>query len=443
MCWRSGVWLGVLLSFSPALQAGLLSAWEKAQANDPEFQIARADREIAEEDLPLARAALLPQLSAQGALGRAESDVSGQGLFGNPTRSHSYYDTETWALQLRQPLFRSRALVGYRQGKLRSQSAEALWGEARQLLALRLLETLSRLAAARAELQYADAESGAAQRLLEQIERRLSAGEVTKSDLAKATLRQVRATERTSEALVGNAAAEAAWLQLTGDPQAPPVSLPADLADQLSLPAASLEELMALARERNLALRARLRERDIAREELRKTHAERLPTIDLLLSRSYVESEAESTIGNTYLTNRVAVQAALPLFSGGAISAAVRQADARLQRAEATIHAAEAQIRSLLARELASFQLARRLTLTAGSTDAAARLAQRSADLGRRGGTSTQADVNEAESALAGAERDLVHANALALISWARIHEALGALGDGALTPFDSFVATE
>lgn len=433
----------MLVCFSQAAGATLLSAWQQALTHDAEFQVAQADRDIAAQELPLARAALLPQVSAQGSLGRAESDISQQGFAGNVNRSTRYYDTQSWALQIRQPLFRSRALIGYQQGKLRAASAEASFDDARQLLALRFIESLGHLVAARAELQFADVEAAAARRFLDQTERQLRAGALTQADRANAALRQVQATQLMSQARATQASAEASWLQVTGDASPPIVSLDPALVEQLIVDGASLDELMARAAERNPAFRARLRERDIARQELRKARGDRLPTLDLLLGRGYIESDAESTIGNTYLTNRVAVQMAVPLFTGGAITATVRQADARLARAEAVIVAAEAQIRSSLVREVAALELARRQADSARSAGEAAHVAQRAAELGRGGGTSTQADLGKAESAMAAAQRDLIYSNALAMISWARIQQVLGTLDDRALQNLEPSVGVE
>jgi len=428
---------------SPAVQASVLSAWEQALTHDPDFQIALADRDISAEELPLARAALLPQLSAQAALGRAGSDITQSNILGREVRDERYYNTESWALQLRQPLFRFRAIAGYRQGRLRQESADAVLENARQALALRLVETLAQLAAAQAESRFADVEMVAAQRVLRQSQRQRRAGEVARTDEARAAQRLSQAAAGLSQAKAGLAQAEATWQRLTGTAAPAEVSLDADLGRQLLADDVSPDERLQQALERNPVLRANLYERDVARVELGKARGERLPTLDLVLARTYVESDAEATIGNSYLTNRLVLQAALPLYTGGALSAAIRQAEARLAKAEATLGATEAQIRQVVVQEAAALEYARHQADSAASAATTAELSRRTADLGGSAGTSTQADLNQAESAVAAAGRDQTYAAALALASWARMQQALGTLDEKSLQALESLLRLE
>ncbi|HSW13802.1 MAG TPA: TolC family protein [Solimonas sp.] len=429
----SRVGLLAALCCSPAVGASLLDAWDSAQAYDPDFRIALADHGIAAEELPLARAALLPQMVAQAAVGRAESDITQPGLLGGVNRRSQFYDTQNWALQIRQPLFRFRALTGYQQGRLRSDSSDAALEDARQQLALRLLESLARMAAARADAQFAEVDVVSSARVLEQSERQLKAGQVTQADRANASARHAQAETGLSQAKVALAVADAKWQQLTGGMSPNRLSLPPELVAKLGFAGVTADDLATRALAQSPALASLRRERDIARLELRKARGERLPTLDLLLSRGYVESDVESTIGNTYLTNRVALQATLPLYAGGAISATVRQAEAKLARAEASVSAAEGQLRSIVAQETSNLAYAGSQKDSARVSAEAAGLSQRAAELGRSGGTSTRADASEAETALAAAQRDQVRAAALALISWARIMHATGALDRSAL----------
>lgn len=436
-----GTGLLALACAVPTAQASLLTAWQRALENDPEFRVARADHEIAGQELPLARAGLLPQVSAQASYGRADSQIRTLGPL--RSRREQLYDTENWALQIRQPLFRYRALKNYRQGQLRTEAAELAFDDSRQQLALRLVENLAQLAAAQAELRYAEVEFTSAGRIFDQSERQLKAGEKTQSDRARAAQRRSQAAITTSQARLSLAAAQAGWQQLTGEPPPAGVLLAADGAAYRLAGDATLDSLVERAVAQNPALQFRLQEREIAREELRKARGDRLPTVDLLLSRGYSESDVESTINESYLTSRVAIQAAVPLFTGGALTATIRQAEARLERSEATLLAAQAQVRTILATELASLELARQQEEGAGSAAEVAQLALRAAELGRAGGTSTLGDRSQAESAAAAAERDRVRARAQALVSWTRIQHAIGGLDEAMLRDLDHSIQAE
>jgi len=82
------------------------------------------------------------------------------------------------------------------------------------------------------------------------------------------------------------------------------------------------------------------RQVEMAQQDIEKQRAGHHPTLDLVAARQYGASETSVSINVTYFTNYYGVQVAVPIFSGGGVSAAVRQAEANLHKARFQLDAA-------------------------------------------------------------------------------------------------------
>ena len=101
--WRRIAGVALACLAVPAWGFDLLDAYHGALANDASFLAARSALAAARENVPQARAGLLPQISASGQWTRNETDRLVPGLTGY---FNSSYPAESGALLLRQPLYR-------------------------------------------------------------------------------------------------------------------------------------------------------------------------------------------------------------------------------------------------------------------------------------------------------------------------------------------------
>lgn len=423
--------LGLLLSCSA--EAALLDAWDSALRHDPKWRQAIAERDAGVEDYAIGRAPLLPQLNASASTGRADSDITAPGYGGIPLHYNQRYRTNLRTLQLRQSLLNLHAIAGYQQGKASRASADARLTSARQQLAARLLEASANISQAEGDLYASLTAIKTAQQILNLSQRQLKAGEMTRADQARAAARLAQAKQTAADARSQLAIARANWTNLTGQANAPSLFLNSDLALRLQVPNADIETLMARAREHNPELKAALSDIEVARQEVRKNQADHLPTFDVVGTRAYTDSTSENIIGSIYNTSRIELQMNLPLLNGGATSAYVRKAEANQRRAEALAAGQENQLRSLIAQNLSRLQGSLAEAERARADLDAARLAWRAAELGRVAGTATLAELTDAEAAQANAERDLIRANAGALIDWASLQLTLGDMDEQAI----------
>lgn len=426
------------LLFSGLAQADLLASWDDALVHDAGYQNALAERDYGNEEYNLALAQLLPQVSVNAAQGQARTDIT-QG----PQSVFRKYDTESWAIQLRQSIFRARAIAGYQRGEALSVAADARLLGARQSLASRLLEAITQLALADANIKTSTLSISTASQVLNVSSRQMRAGEMTRRDQIRARSRLAQAKQDLSTARTAKAAAAANWSAITGQTTPPTFHLPDDLSIRLSLEDNDVDALVAQALNQNPVLRAARSELNAARYAVRQAQGDRLPTIDLVASRSFSDSDSDNTIGSAFDTTRVMIQASIPLFTGGSVSAAIRQSQARLRAAEATINDLTARAKLTLMRDTAGLIQAQSETERSLADRETGLVEQRSAELGKLAGTATVVDIADAENLKARAQRDLVQANANALMAWVRVHDALGLLDENQLKRVNTLAGWE
>ena len=425
--------LALALAVSPMLAAAdLLNAWDAALRNDPEYASARADAEAGREEIPQARAQLLPQASAQYSRGRADSAIT------NLTSNRdTRYGTESWSVQIRQPLFRARAIAGFWQAQAAEKAAEERLVAARQSLGIRLLDAWAEHIMQSTLREAARIDIDAGRTLVRLTERQLKAGEVTRLERTQAMQRLAEARQALAEADRRARTSETIWRQITGGSELPPTLLPDNMASRLLEDAGPLTGIDERSRQ-HPAVKAAEADVTVAREEVRKANADHLPTLDLVASRSFNNQDTDTTIGSRFDTSRILLQASLPLFTGGALSSAVREAEAKHRKAQATLDSTRNKIFATAESSWLDLSAALARWSAGEAARERAQTALRSAELGVPAGQATLADLARAQSDLALAIRTRSEATSDALRLWARWQDAIGQLDEHALKRLNS-----
>ena len=423
--------------------AGLVDDFQAALAYEPNWQAAIATRDAGVEARAQGLAGLLPQVTVNAQKGKATTDrslASGNG----PTQTLDRYDTYNYGVQLRQPLFRMRNWATYQQGMAKEAYAEFNLKAARQDLALRVVVAYAEWAAARVDAQSAEAQVESDQFLLQAAERTLQGGDSTRVDVEAARGRLAQAQAQRTEADGRLRAAILDWKQTTGQ-EGPRRTLPVVAAEALArfqLDPATLAEWQAMAVATNGQIRALEYAVTAAQEEARKVRADHYPTVDLYASRTRSQSDSEVTINQRYDTTRWGVQLSLPIYAGGAVDSAVREALANLRRAEGELDAAKLKLKLQIERDWHTLEAARASAEAAKRVIDATRLAARAARLGVAAGSATRADEATALAQLAGGQRDLAQASARALVIWSRLMSATDRLDESSLATVDAALNT-
>ena len=449
----------------------------RALLHDPEYQSAIAERDAGVENLEQARAALLPQVSSNLQRSVNDTDSRSQTALGPVERSFNNYPAYSASVQVRQALYRPKAWATLALGRAQAELAELRLLAARQDLALRLLGAHSDWAAALIAATAAEELISVHERLVRNAQRQFRAGDTTRTEVevAQARLRQVQSQLAEARITLGNA--QLAWAQITGgvapslvgvapslvevapnppgavghagrmrsgisdDPaQMSPLVFSERLAEDLPRGLGTLARWQESALEANPQVRAQRMAVRAAGEDLRRARADQYPAADVFASRSQSKSAFDNTIGNEFRTSQIGVQVSVPIYTSGAISSAIRQAEANLRRAESDLQVVIARLLLQIDREWRTLEAARAEAIAQRRTMEALGVVMEAATRGRVAGVASSAEEDQAIIQLLAARRSLGNANARALVSWSRLMAALGALHPDTLAELERAV---
>lgn len=299
----------------------LQTAWEHARFYDAGIRVAAADNAMRQEETAKARAALRPAIQAQSSFGR---NITNSNAFS----STQYYNTRSSSITLKQQVFDPGTEASYYKARAQAaQSSEQLRNETMNLM-VRVAEAYFSLLYALDAVPVSRTRVEAAEELLKQQEYAFQKGIGTVTAVDEARANYDAALAEKIEA-VNNASFSSHELERqTGirDPEPVPLSCEAFRLDGPD--PQDVGYWVNLARETSADIKAAEQGMEIARHELQKNKMARYPTVNLVAGRSYSLSETSYTIERAYDTYSVALQLEVPVYTGGYISASLRQAKA-------------------------------------------------------------------------------------------------------------------
>ncbi|MDM0021046.1 TolC family outer membrane protein [Variovorax saccharolyticus] len=403
---------------------GLMQAYEAALANDPKFQWARAARQEGLEYQALGRARVLPTVSAVASSNRNRAEVTDSN---GRVDNRGGYASSTSSLQLRQPLYDPGAWAARDQGIARTAASEALFASREQELMVRVFDAYSRALLAAEEVRLVQAQLRALDEQLRSNEQRLAGGEGTRTDVletaSKRSLMQAHLVVAQDHAQSELNALQA----MIGVPVGTLERLKADGAGVPPL-ADSLDEWRARVLTFNSEVESLKQAIAAARQEVVRVESGHLPRLELLMSVGDSQSDTTSTYQQSSRTGTVGLQLNVPLYAGGAVSAAVRQALAQLSKAEADLASRVAELQVDLQRQ---YRVQRSSVQRIEALVAAVVTSHTLVDATRRsfvGGERTNVDVLDSQERLAQSIRDLIEARYQQLFAGLRVRQLAGVL---------------
>lgn len=416
----------------PALAgaADLLGVYQQAAANDAQFSAARAQFEADRERAVQARAGLLPTIGANASVSRNHVDRSG-----SPSSS---FNSNSWGVQLSQPLFRMQNRIVADQGLLQSELAEVQLEIARQGLILKVAEAYFAVLNAQDALEALTQLQKAASEQLEIAQTSFEVGTVTITDVHEAQSRfdlasaQVIAAQSdldvrrdTLARIIGTVPDELARLR-------PEVALsrpsPENIADWAEA-----------AETGGLGVQVQHLVRDVAAKEAARASAGHYPTVDLVASQNWSHRQGGANVPRSSVS-AVGVQLTVPIYAGGAITSREREAASLLTKADFDLEDAR-RAASLNARQAYSgvtSGLARIRALEAAEVSSLSAL--EATRLGFEVGVRINIDVLNAQSQLADTRRQLAGARYDTLIAKLRLKAAAGTLDEQDLETINSLL---
>ena len=408
----------------------LADAYQKALQYDATISASRADNAAEKQEIDKAFAAFLPQARVSLYKGRGITDSETPGSLGNTVNRHSTYDSENYSFSVRQSIFNKANFASYSQAKSQVARSDALLEQDNLSLISRVSGAYLDALLSTENVRYSESQGISVQSQLDQAKRRfkLGVGTVTEVNEAQANLDDVtaRALEWTNSLEYAKRAIE----NLTG---VYPERLLGLDASKMPLTLTELKDVdswIGNALSTNPAIVAAEQDIKIVTQEIEKSNAGHFPTLDLLASRAHTLSDTNYTIGSTYNTDSVGLQLNIPIYSGGYVSATIRQAVAKLEQAQDKLserqRAVTADVRkyfNALSNGVAKVQA---FSQSVTSNEIAVVGTQKAYTAGMR----TNVEVLNAQEKLFAAKRDLARERYQLIFNWMQLKQSAGVLTD-------------
>lgn len=428
-----------------AASTDLLGVYQRALERDQQFNAARFAHQAALQDTPLARSALLPQISASFALGCQRQDQTTRTDNGVPTERPAECAelfgadtsrTDNFNASLNQALFSREAFLNLRRAKRSQLRAELALADAEQELLLRVSGAYFDVLAAWDSLRFSIAERNAVAEQRELAEQRFEVGLTAITDVQEAQARFDLTVAQVLEAGQALFSARDALAEII-DERPEHLMRPAEDFETTSPEPAQLDPWLDRALDTNLALRIATFDTELAERDIDIARAQRWPTLGL--NGRYSRSEQSGFVTRTD-AREVVLIAEMPLFTGGRISAEVDRNAALAAQADAE---RSATLRSVVRQTRDGFQSVRTSRARVRALERAVvsnRTALEAAQVGVEVGTRTALDVLDAQQVLFGAQRDLSRARFDYLLAILELKRASGELGAADLVAINNML---
>jgi outer membrane protein len=373
---------------------------------DAQVGQARAEYEAAKQAIPIARAALLPQIA--GGWGRSYNEIKTEDF---PRQS---YWQNGWTVQASQPLFDWSKWTVYQQADFVAAQGTVKLAAAQQDAMLRAAKAYFDELAAEDELRRTGDYLKAIDTQREQVRKKRAAGEATLIDERDVDLAREQAQIQQADAQQDVAIKRRAVQQLSGQPFASLMSLSAGVG----LPGVAPEnpDVWAdQARASGYEVQAKELDREIAKKDTQKARAAHYPVVSV--TGTYTPAGAASGYARPTTTTTGMLQIMIPIFSGGEIQARLKQSLALEDKAAQALESASVQAEGSARDNYARFLKARVRT---GSLARLVDTSQQTLDATEQGfkvGSRTQVDVLRALDTLYTTQRDLMRSRYEAIVS--------------------------
>ena len=427
----------------PALADDLLQAYELSVRNDPKVTADRAAYEAAIEAKPLARALLLPQVSADGQWGRTrEKSIASSATTGGFFQPGvDYYDSSNYGLSLSQALFNWTAFSQLRQADASLFSAEVGLAASTQEQVIRVTTRYFDVLAAGDGLRTAQAEKAAIASQLERARKRFEVGMSPILDVQETQARYDTTVAQEIESRRLLRSAREALRVVTGRF---PERL-ASLRDEIPLikpDPQNEEDWVQTASLNNLQIQNAQAQADIAKSEIQKQYGGHYPSLDLVGSYDHSD-RLDAPFGREQASTALGLQLSVPIYAGGGVQAGVRQAlhthEQRIAELELARREVERQTRDAYDGVVVGISRVEALAQALKSN----RTALQTIEAGYRVGARTVTDTLDAQSALYRAERDYARARYDYLLNTLLLKQASGQLSVDDLKAVNAMLVNE
>lgn len=421
---------------------GLLKIYELAVSNDPTFLASGATNRAAQVGPEIARADLLPQVSASLSsnfnVAKPKAISSAFVSAGPRTNRFNSHDV---SIQASQPIYRKDRWIALDQAKIEVDQADATFAFSRQDLMLRAAQRYFDVLRAADTLTFSLAEQEAFGQQLEQSQQRFEVGLIAITDVeeAKAGFDLARAQVILAQNELDNA--REALREISGEYHEDVATLGNSMPLEMPVPN-DIDRWTETALSQNLQLAGQRYAAERSKKEIQRIEAGHVPTLDLVGShgRSVASGSSTSRSRTDIINSAIGLQLNIPIYSGGEVVARTRQSRHLYQRdiddVERVRRSVQRQTRDSFLGVRSGISRVNALAQAVKSNEAAAN----AIEAGFQVGTRTTVDVLNAKRDLFSAKRDFADARYLYIIDILTLKQAAGTLVVDDLRLVDSWL---
>lgn len=315
----------------------LIDVYHQAFVSDPAFKAANEQWLADREKLPIANAALLPNLSAAAQAGRSRIDNRGNTIISTAsiTPAPIYYNNNSgYSLILSQPIFNFGSWATAWQAQDSVKASEATFLSSIQDLMLRTATAYFNVLQAQDILRYSRANLQALKSNLDLTQHRYDVGLIAITDLenAKSSYDKAIATEIGAANDLADRNEQLA--EITGIKYLSLDVVKGEVPLVKPYPA-NIDRWVAASEKQNYQLLASHYTALAAKENIKIQNAQHLPVVNATGNYSYIYNSNSAGYGIGARTKSASgvIGVTLPLFSGGGVVAAAKQAEYLYQTA--------------------------------------------------------------------------------------------------------------
>ncbi|BBA34106.1 type I secretion outer membrane protein, TolC family [Methylocaldum marinum] len=425
---KKSILLGLLLlAATDASAQDLLQTLELALQHDPRLRQAEATRNATLEARPQSVARLLPSLSLTGELNRnsvlskfEESVLA----FIAGGRNIGFWDSSA-SINLTQPIYHHDYWVQLSQADNQIAEAEANYAAEQQDLMLRASRAYFEVLFARDSRDFALAEQRAIERQLEQAKARFEVGLIAITDVheAQAGYDQARANLIQAENQVDNA--REALQEIIGEYDVDLAALIEEIPLKGPEPE-NIENWSDLAQQSNLNIVAAENRSQVAKKDIDLQFAGHLPTLDLVGSAGFTDTNRTRGIPTEYQV--IGMRVNVPMFAGGGVNSRVRQARYQYEAAQENLDGVRRSVKRQVKDAYRGILSAISQVQALEAAVVSAQSAVEASEAGLEVGTRTMVDVLTEQRNLFRTKRDYARARYDYIINSLSLKQAAGTL---------------
>ncbi len=401
---------------------GLMEAYEAALANDSVYRSALHDNEAGQQFKVLGRSNLLPNLSANYAYNRVNSDISSSGV--DVTRN---YNSENGAIQLRQPIINLEGWARYRQGNLQTDLSDKQFAARKQELIKRFFGLYAQANFAEDVLALSVAQRDAFKTQEEANKLMAVRGEGTKTALIESQAKLSLSEAQVIESQDGLSDGRNALATMLGKE----VTVLDALSDSFSvqpLEQMDYEAWKSIALENNPEIAAQRESVEIAYQDINRNRAGHAPRLDAIASISKSKSDSTSTFNQEIDNKSIGLQLNIPIYAGGSVSASTAQAEANHKKSQDDLESKTNEVLLDLRKQYNTLASSALKIEALNQSVASAELLVSATKKSLIGGVRTNLDVLDARKQLFEAKRDLSLSRYNYLVAYISLKKAAGTL---------------